>query len=130
MARGIQFGVDRVAIVCGGRRYRDWERVCAVLDRAVERLKMEAIVQGGAEGADYLAWEWADYRDFPCGSFPADWHPNGTLGGLDRGAGPKRNQRMLDESKPFCVIAFPGKRGTADMISKAEKAGVTVYRIP
>jgi hypothetical protein len=117
----IRFGETKVAIVCGGRDYRDSERVNRVLDAAVARLGIEAIVQGVADGADYLAWQWADARDFPCGSFPANWKEHG------RRAGPIRNQTMLDEAKPFCVIAFPGGRGTDDMKQRAREAGVPVY---
>lgn len=44
-------------------------------------------------------------------------------------AGPIRNQHMLDIGKPDVVLAFPGGRGTEDMIRRAEKAGVPVKRI-
>jgi hypothetical protein len=37
---------------------------------------------------------------------------------------------MLDEAQPFCVIAFPGGKGTADMVNRAQKAGLPVYLIP
>ena len=36
---------------------------------------------------------------------------------------------MLDEGKPDLVIAFPGGRGTADMVRKANRAGVKVVEI-
>ena len=42
--------------------------------------------------------------------------------------GPKRNQMMLDQ-KPDIVLAFPGGRGTADMIARAEQAGVEVVKV-
>ena len=37
-----------------------------------------------------------------------------------------RNARMLAEGKPDLVVAFPGGRGTADMVAQARKAGVRV----
>jgi ABC-type Fe3+-hydroxamate transport system substrate-binding protein len=40
-------------------------------------------------------------------------------------AGPIRNGRML-EYKPDLVIAFPGGRGTANMVKQARKAGIAV----
>jgi predicted Rossmann-fold nucleotide-binding protein len=40
-----------------------------------------------------------------------------------------RNARMLTY-KPDLVIAFPGGRGTEDMISQARTAGVTVTKVP
>jgi hypothetical protein len=36
-----------------------------------------------------------------------------------RSGGPKRNQQMLEEGKPDLVLAFPGGRGTADMVRRA-----------
>lgn len=142
MLEKIRFGVTKVAIVCGGRRYgeaylsknvvnprctAERKRAWTVLDAMVARLGVEAIVQGAATGADYQAWAWAEARRFPCGSFAADWKPDGVT--LDRAAGPKRNQRMLEESNPMAVIAFPGGDGTLDMVTRAEAAGVRVIRI-
>ena len=45
-------------------------------------------------------------------------------------AGPIRNQEMLDKGKPDLVIAFPGGKGTADMVGRALRTGVFVYRVP
>src|ERR1700743_1331391 len=103
--------------VTGGRDYCNKARVYQVLDAAVDRLGMTFLMQGGADGADYLAWQWTDERGFPCGSFPADWSKHG------KKAGPIRNQRMIDEGKPEIVIAFPGGKGTQDMIARAVSAG-------
>ena len=33
---------------------------------------------------------------------------------------------MIDEGKPDVVIFFPGGSGTADMIAKADKAGIEI----
>jgi UDP-N-acetylmuramoylalanine-D-glutamate ligase len=55
--------------------------------------------------------------------YPADWKLHG------KSAGHIRNQQMLDESKPDIVIAFPGGRGTANMIKRAKKAGVEVFQV-
>jgi UDP-N-acetylmuramoylalanine-D-glutamate ligase len=35
---------------------------------------------------------------------------------------------MLDEGKPDLVVAFPGGRGTANMVQQAHRAGVEVYK--
>jgi len=45
---------------------------------------------------------------------------------LGRKAGPIRNQQMLDEGKPNLVVAFPGGRGTADIVRRARAAGIEV----
>jgi hypothetical protein len=36
---------------------------------------------------------------------------------------------MLDEGKPDLVVAFPGGRGTADMVSVARAKGIEVIVI-
>lgn len=46
-----------------------------------------------------------------------------------KAAGPIRNQLMLDDFKPDLVVAFPGGKGTADMVKKAQDAGVTVILV-
>lgn len=81
------------------------------------------IISGMATGADTFAAEWARRFLFPLHEFPANWRKDG------RAAGPIRNQRMIDEGKPDVVIAFPGGRGTADMVSRAEKSGIKVVKI-
>lgn len=78
------------------------------------------MVAGGCSGADELAVGWAvdaqvDYR-----VFPARWRVEGKV------AGPVRNQRMLDVCHPVLVVAFPGGRGTGDMVRRAQGAGVEV----
>jgi hypothetical protein len=114
--------VTRV-LVCGGRDYSDRDRVFAVLDKLDGGPGIDTIIEGGARGADRLAREWAYFQNVPCAVFEADWENQGSF------AGPARNKRMLDEGKPDLVIAFPGGRGTADMVRKARKAGVEVVEI-
>jgi ABC-type Fe3+-hydroxamate transport system substrate-binding protein len=105
-------------LVCGGRDFSDRELVYeTLLD-----LHPSVIITGGAEGADRLAYDWA-CPVVPTETYKADWTKHG------RAAGPIRNQRMLDESKPDVVVAFPGGRGTADMVRRARAAGVRVMEI-
>lgn len=111
-------------LVCGGRDFVDHARVHAVLDHYHASNPFSVVISGAARGADTLAAEWADTRGISVLPFPADWDGHG------RGAGPIRNAQMLREGKPDVVIAFPGGRGTADMVRRAEKAGVPVLRIP
>lgn len=104
-------------LVCGGRDYVNFDHVRNVL-AGLDGIKV--IIEGGATGADYCAAHWAAKANVSVQTFPADWKTHG------RAAGPFRNQRMIDEGKPDLVIAFPGGRGTADMIRRAEAAGVPV----
>jgi len=80
------------------------------------------IIAGGATGADKAASSWAAVNWTRYEEFKPDWKKYGSK------AGPLRNQRMLDEGRPDLVIAFPGGKGTADMVARAEKAGVRVVR--
>lgn len=36
---------------------------------------------------------------------------------------------MLEFGRPDLVVAFPGGRGTEDMVTKAERAGIRVLRV-
>lgn len=109
-------------IVCGGRDYSDAERVATVLQRYRSRFGIAAIIQGGADGADRLAAEWGWNNQIPVATYNAQWKEHG------KAAGPIRNATMLEQSAPDSVIAFPGGDGTADMVAKAEAAGVKVWK--
>jgi len=107
-------------LVCGGRNFKNRDALFAALDNYAAHA--ETIVHGDAQGADKLAQEWADDRGICCMVYPANWKKHG------KAAGPIRNQTMLDVEKPSIVVAFPGGRGTADMIKRATAAGVAVIQ--
>jgi hypothetical protein len=110
-------------LVCGGRNYNGdapWNHVMDVLGSIHDVTPIDAVIQGGALGADSLGRIWADMYGVKCITVPADWAAHG------RAAGPIRNKRMLTDFKPDLVVAFPGGKGTANMIRQAEEAGVRV----
>lgn len=113
-------------LVCGGRDFYDRLAVWSALDELRLRAPHDSliIVQGGADGADALARTWCLDRKVPYINVPADWKAHG------RAAGPLRNQRMIDEHEPDMVLAFPGGRGTADMVFRAENACIPIQRYP
>jgi hypothetical protein len=110
-------------IVCGGRDFRDRRLMFDTLDHLHSKMKIDAVIQGGAAGADHLAWLWTIARDIQCIAYPADWSRG-------RRAGPARTQQMLERSKPDVVVAFPGGSGTEDMKRRARRAGVLVMEAP
>lgn len=120
-------------LVCGGRDYNDYDRMRSVLDSICDEFglwdegrlvpKDITIIHGGARGADRLADQWAVTNWVPIKEYKADWAKYG------KSAGHRRNQEMLDKAKPDLVIAFPGGRGTADMVRRAKQAGVEVREI-
>lgn len=110
-------------LVCGGRDYSNRVHLFEILDREHSKTPFSVLIQGGARGADQLAREWASFADeIHVETYNADWSAGPS-------AGPERNQRMLDEGKPERVIAFPGGRGTADMVQRAYAAGLPVHEI-
>lgn len=128
----------RVAIT-GGRYYKDRENVYRWLGMLfvpeypndsngsagtwLPRPDLHLIL-GGADGVDRFAEDWAVVHWVAHTVYKADWDKYG------HGAGPIRNKQMLDEGKPELVIAFPGGRGTANMVRQARAAAVAVLEIP
>lgn len=112
-----------VVAVTGGRRVDNREAVWAALDVLDALRPITKLIHGGASGADALAASWAGARKVPIQAFEARWGSEG------RAAGPLRNARMLSEGRPDLVLAFPGGRGTADMVAKSKAAGVPVIEV-
>lgn len=108
-----------VVLACGGRDFTDWKRACKALDALAPKPKV--IVHGDASGADQLADKWAQVRQVAVRKHPADWTE------LGRAAGPIRNQEMLEQEKPDYVVAFPGGRGTSDLVSRAREMRIPVH---
>lgn len=129
-------------LVCGGRKFGDRKLVDMHLGGIHAGLHsnmrwngpISFLIHGGAGGADALALGWASANRIPNRKFDARWNDIAAPGAIvkyrrdgsayNAAAGPQRNQRMLDEGKPDLVIAFPGGNGTADMIRRAQAAGV------
>ncbi len=132
---GRNFGMSRGFALWSPSDNADRRRVAAdraLLDATLSQYcstGLEIIVHGAAKGADTLAERWANKRGHQTMRFHANWYPNGRSGGLDRSAGPKRNQQMVDEANPDLVIAFPGGVGTADMVTRAKAANIKVIEI-
>lgn len=122
------------AIVCGGRDLTNREHVFRALDTFRQTMGLSHVIEGGQRrkdkatgnfdgGADYWAMKWAQRRGLTWDTVAADWD------GLGNAAGPIRNGKMLARFRPDCVIAFHGGRGTQNMIDRAERAHVPVYRV-
>lgn len=102
-------------LICGGRDFDDVEFIITQLGRLHQNRQITELIHGAAKGADTICSLWAKEMDIPVRPFPADWktHP--------RAAGPIRNQQMLTEGKPDALFAFPGGKGTADMVNRSKK---------
>lgn len=118
-------------LICGGRDYGGYSTITDALEQVVLDYCREhgawspgdvTIVHGDARGADRNGAACAELMGLEVEAHPADWKAHG------KGAGPIRNQQMLDTGIDL-VLAFPGGRGTADMVRRARKAGVEVREI-
>lgn len=108
-------------LVCGGRDYSDSAHIFRALDDLHEkRGPITLLIEGGASGADLVARSWAFHRYIQHVTERADWNRHG------KAAGPIRNRAMLDNHSPDVVLAFPGGKGTADMVRQATARGVEV----
>lgn len=112
-------------LICGGRDYTNqaqFEQVIRSFIAAHGRIT--CIVCGGQRGADLMAVRYANWHRIKTSVWPANWEKYG------RGAGPIRNQLMLDANPDIAfVIAFPGGKGTADMIYRARAVGLEVLKL-
>ena len=104
-------------LVCGGREFHERAKLRKTL---AELEGISVVINGGAPGADRMAEEWARHQGIPTIRMEANWTRYG------RKAGPMRNQWMIDHAKPDLVVAFAGGHGTADMVRRAEDAGIAV----
>lgn len=131
-----------IVLVTGGRTYGECysateksvkraveEQIFLIntLDAITKEVNITLLVHGGASGADRWANVWAHGRNLMTNAYPVDHD----LDGPWPGAGPRRNQRMLTASIPDLVVAFPGGRGTADMMRRALRSLVElrVYKL-
>lgn len=112
-------------LVCGGRDFGlGWQEYNFIFSTLNELDPAPTeIITGNAKGTDTAALLWADLKGIATKAFGANWERDG------KAAGPIRNQRMLDEGQPDLVIAFPGGKGTADMVLRAKITGIPVREI-
>lgn len=115
-------------IVCGSRNFGEYldqrDRIYAALDSIHAKTPITFLWHGNARGVDRTAAMWASIRDRSIRVCPvsAEWSKYG-----DR-AGPIRNKNMLGQDIDL-VIAFPGGKGTTNMVAQAQRAGVKVLRL-
>lgn len=100
-------------LICGGRNFNDKNLLVFTLNKYIIK-EINLVATGGATGADTLGIEWALSQEINCRIYPAKWNLYG------RSAGPKRNYEMFHDFKPDYLVAFPGGKGTHNMISIAK----------
>lgn len=137
-------------LVCGDRNYTDHNIIASILTGLYSMheigfgslyLDPFTIIEGGCPtGADLFARQWFENggvhpgtTDDPdvCSVEHESYPVRHKLDGGWPGAGPRRNLRMLQDSKPTLVLAFKedfnwklDKGGTENMVKLARRAGV------
>ncbi|MCB9959687.1 MAG: DUF2493 domain-containing protein [Rhodospirillaceae bacterium] len=109
-------------LVCGGSRYGDEKALFARLDAIHAERPITLVINGGARGADLLSSRWARSRGVTLQVFHADRRQQGD------GAFFALNARMLAETCPDLVLAFPSGAVTADLVRRAEALAIPVVR--
>jgi hypothetical protein len=109
-------------LVCGSRHWTNAPLIFNAIQDLDHIWPIECVIHGGARGADTMAAQVAERLGIFILTFAPDWKRYG------RGAGVRRNQEMLDISKPTRWLAFTNNldtsRGTADMVRRLRRAGI------
>lgn len=109
-------------IVAGSRNYKNKDFIYKKLDEILKAFDDVEIVEGGANGVDFYAKQYAIDRGIPYVEFPANWDLYG------RKAGPLRNGEMAHYSDAL-IAFYNGSKGTKNMINTAKKRNLKVYVI-
>lgn len=104
--------------VVGSRGFKDKERLFSILSKNRENIKL--IVSGNASGPDTFAVEWAQKYGVPYLVFPPLWH-NPDTGVFDKGAGFKRNGKIIDACDEVLAFWDGESKGTSNSIEWAKK---------
>ena len=83
------------------------------------------LIHGNAKGYDRVSERWAQRHGILIISVPIDHLRDGYKDDAPK----RRNQRMLDDYLPDCLIAFPGGAGTRDMYTRCLKEKIPVYDV-
>jgi len=102
--------------VVGSRKNISKENVYLILDNFKDRMEIEMIISGGAQGTDSFAASWASENKIKLLVYFPDWNSFG------KSAGARRNQQIVDTSDEI-IIFWDGKsKGTHITMGMARKA--------
>jgi len=110
--------------VIGSRSFNDYAWLERCLLRSFRVTDVEAVITGGARGADALAARFASEHGLPLITFRADWKMHG------RKAGPIRNTEIVAQADALAAFWDGSSSGTRDSIAKARAAGKRVLVFP
>ena len=112
--------MQKIILVTGSRDWTDEKTIAKYMDFVSEKYKKMVLVHGNASGADKLCEKYAlskswEVRKYPI--LPLEWKIQG------KSAGPKRNQKMIDEETPSVGLVFwkNKSKGTKDCMNRLYK---------
>ena len=103
-------------VVAGSRGFDDYDRLAAELDKYLAGRSNVTIVSGTARGADRLGERYAAEHNMRIERFPAEW------GKYHKGAGPIRNQQMVQSADAVIVFWDNESTGTKNIIECARES--------
>lgn len=112
-------GKSMRVLVCGGRNFTN----AYLLMRVLREYDVTTLIHGMAKGADTLGGEWAESNRIRVERYPADCSRHGLS------AGYVRNLEMINHGIPDLVVAFPGGKGTYNMMQLARKKRVKLRKV-
>ena len=110
--------------VIGSRSFNSYAWLEQCLLRSFGVADIEAVISGGARGADALAARFAYCHSLPLITIRADWETHG------RKAGPIRNSEIVAQADVLVAFWDGASAGTRDSIAKARAAGKRVLIFP
>lgn len=109
-----------IIAISGSRSYNDYNTFCSILNNYKHIVTSFQV--GDATGVDSMTIRFCKENNIPYVSFKADWKLYG------KGAGPIRNQSIINGSSLLIAIPTHDSKGTLDAIKKAEKLSIRVHR--
>ena len=113
----------KLAII-GSRSFNNYAWLEQCLLRSFRVADIEAVISGGARGADALASRFAYCHSLPLIILRPDWETHG------RKAGPIRNSEIVAQADVLVAFWDGASAGTRDSIAKARAAGKRVIIFP
>ncbi len=106
----------KLAIV-GSRNFNDYELMSEFILSRFDLSEVDAIVSGGAKGADSLAVRFAQEHNIELIVKKAKWDKYG------RAAGPIRNKLIIQEADAVAAFPSSSSKGTRNSIELAHSMG-------
>lgn len=105
-------------LACGSCTANDPADIFAALDRQHADAPISRVIHAGAPGVDRLAAQWASDHGVMVQIFPCHCAQDGMV-----------NWQLFFHGNPDLVLTFKGGRGTENVVSMAQAAGVPVKRV-